>query len=85
MCSLNLLKQIENENGDNNVMPEGSGVQVIPIQWREKISLASTALNDSSSDEEDDRFEDLVLQDLLPEGIPGIRMLVSDVILDGIT
>jgi hypothetical protein len=65
-----------------DVIPEDGGIQVIPIQWREKMSLKAPAPSETSDDEEEDNSPHVVLEDLLPEGIPGIRMLVSDVILD---
>ncbi|KAJ3273183.1 hypothetical protein HDV01_004698 [Terramyces sp. JEL0728] len=58
------------------VMPPKGGVQVIPIQWRQKMNVG---MNIEAEDEED---VELTLPDILPEGIPGIRMLVSDVIVD---
>ncbi|KAL2911870.1 hypothetical protein HK105_208653 [Polyrhizophydium stewartii] len=59
-------------------IPVGSGVQVLPIQWREKIDFGMRAREkQASEDDEELNFDDIVL-----EGIPSIRMLVSDVILD---
>ncbi|KAJ3312040.1 hypothetical protein HDV04_003427 [Boothiomyces sp. JEL0838] len=57
-------------------IPSQGGVQVIPIQWRQKMRVGMNI----AADEEDD--VELALADILPEGIPGIRMLVSDVIVD---
>ncbi|KAJ3322300.1 hypothetical protein HDV06_003194 [Boothiomyces sp. JEL0866] len=57
-------------------IPAQGGVQVIPIQWRQKMNVG---MNIAAEDEED---VELTLADILPEGIPGIRMLVSDVIVD---
>ncbi|KAH6568181.1 hypothetical protein BASA60_008753 [Batrachochytrium salamandrivorans] len=59
-------------------IPRGSGVQVLPIQWRQKIDFGMR------KEEEDNPGEDseLSLEDISLDGIPSIRMLVSDVIID---
>jgi hypothetical protein len=78
----NMIAQFQQSNHpQKDLIPKDGGIQVLPIQWRQKMDLTVPHCPDSSSDEED---EDMGLRvgDILPEGIPGIRMLISDVILD---
>ncbi|KAJ3327786.1 hypothetical protein HDU91_004267, partial [Kappamyces sp. JEL0680] len=58
-----------------NTVPEECGIQVLPIHWRQKMKVEIPTTADESDDELD---TGLTLGDILPEGIPGIRMLVSD-------
>ncbi|KAJ1570119.1 hypothetical protein HK096_009274 [Nowakowskiella sp. JEL0078] len=61
------------------VIPEGSGIQVLPVHWRKKMEFGQ-ARSELGVDFENDnvpRLEDITL-----EGVPSIRMIVSDVILD---
>jgi hypothetical protein len=77
----NIRIQLNASNhSQKHVIPQGGGVQVLPVQWRQKLKVAVPVSSDSLTDEE--AHVDLTVQDILPEGIPGIRMLVSDVILD---
>ena len=56
-------------------IPEDGGVQILPIQWRKQIKF--------KMDSQDDLDHHVVsLKDITLDGIPGIRHLVSDVILD---
>ncbi|KAI8909093.1 DDHD domain-containing protein [Gorgonomyces haynaldii] len=56
-------------------IPKYGGIQVLPVQWRHQVRFATTRTESESEDIP-------VLSDIALEGIPGIRMLVSDVILD---
>ncbi|KAI8895399.1 DDHD domain-containing protein [Globomyces pollinis-pini] len=69
------LKALNHPQKD--VIPDKGGVQVLPIQWRQNMRFGI-----DPTDEDDDLDRPLDLDDILPEGIPGIRMLVSDVIVD---
>lgn len=81
--SNNMRKSFQAEkHPQQDIIPDDGGIQVIPIQWREKMFLKGPAPSETSDDDEEEISQHVVLEDLLPEGIPGIRMLVSDVILD---
>lgn len=58
-------------------MPKHGGVQVLPIQWRQNLSFSMN--NNELKDHEKGK---LTLEDINLEGIPGIRMIASDSILD---
>lgn len=62
---------------DADKIPLKGGVQVLPIQWRHKVGFAVSA-----EDKGDDETK-LSLNDISLEGIPAIRTIVSDVLLDG--
>ncbi|KAJ3197069.1 hypothetical protein HK101_006254 [Irineochytrium annulatum] len=75
------------------LMPENGGVQVLPVQWRQKIDFgkkkkpeaAKAAMADEEAAGDDkQRAEDQLaeIEDIQLEGVPSIRMLVSDVALD---
>jgi hypothetical protein len=67
----------------NMTLSDERGVQVIPIHWRQKLNVEIPGTADDHLDPSDEEYEDrLTLGDIMPEGIPGIRMLISDVILD---
>ncbi|KAF9100518.1 hypothetical protein BGX29_006517 [Mortierella sp. GBA35] len=67
-------------------MPSGSGVQVLPVEWRRQIVFGM------ATDEEEDLQRDLstpeaeegcpTMDDIMLDGVPTIRMLVSDVLMD---
>ncbi|KAJ3150475.1 hypothetical protein HDU86_006648 [Geranomyces michiganensis] len=83
-------------------MPEDGGVQILPVQWRQKIKFglarqgtaaAAAAAAPSSSSSSDSKGKDeaeadaaaemeATLDDITLEGVPSIRQLVSDVVLD---
>eukprot|EP00842_Homolaphlyctis_polyrhiza_P000593 jgi/Hompol1/1534/HPOL_004769-RA len=67
-----------NKAADASKVPIGGGIQILPIQWRQKIQFGVHNKEDGSASSE----SEVVVDDIMPEGIPGIRMLVSDVILD---
>ncbi|KAG0262324.1 hypothetical protein BG011_000077 [Mortierella polycephala] len=66
-------------------MPNGSGVQVLPVEWRRQIVFGM-----ASEDEElqcdlstPDAEEGCpTMDDIMLDGVPTIRMLVSDVLMD---
>lgn len=64
-------------------IPEGGGIQVLPIMWRQieelKINLKHDQARKSFRNEASVTLEDITLHT-----VPSIRMLVSDVVLDGI-
>ncbi|KAI9093776.1 DDHD domain-containing protein [Phlyctochytrium arcticum] len=62
-------------------IPSHGGVQVLPVQWRQKIEfgMTKTAAKESEKSEEN---EETTLADITLDGVPSIRQLVSDVILD---
>ncbi|KAG0072489.1 hypothetical protein BGZ90_011896 [Linnemannia elongata] len=67
-------------------MPSGSGVQVLPVEWRRQIVFGM------ASDDDEDLQRDLstpeaeegcpTMDDIMLDGVPTIRMLVSDVLMD---
>lgn len=69
------------------LMPSGSGVQVLPVEWRRQIVFGM------ASDDDEDLQRDLstpeaeegcpTMDDIMLDGVPTIRMLVSDVLMDG--
>ncbi|TPX60451.1 hypothetical protein SpCBS45565_g07522 [Spizellomyces sp. 'palustris'] len=67
-------------------MPDDGGVQILPVQWRQKIQfgmsrkMKAAGTNDAEANEQ---FEtETTLEDITLEGVPSIRQLVSDVVLD---
>lgn len=68
-------------------MPDHGGVQVLPVQWRQKIQFGlarkpkAAGSKDKEAEDEDER--ETTLEDITLEGVPSIRQLVSDVVLDG--
>ncbi|KAF9148725.1 hypothetical protein BG015_009532 [Linnemannia schmuckeri] len=67
-------------------VPSGSGVQVLPVEWRRQIVFGM------ASDDDEDLQRDLstpeaeegcpTMDDIMLDGVPTIRMLVSDVLMD---
>ncbi|KAI8926295.1 DDHD domain-containing protein [Entophlyctis helioformis] len=72
-------RALPSKGQESVTVPKRGGVQVLPIQWRQKVQFGIHSRGEPTNDDDE---EDVVLDDILPEGIPGIRMLVSDVILD---
>ncbi|KAK5670897.1 hypothetical protein QVD99_002668 [Batrachochytrium dendrobatidis] len=66
------------KNQDPKIIPAGSGVQVLPIQWRQNIDFSMRKPEGETPGDE----AELTLDDITLDGIPSIRMLVSDVIID---
>lgn len=75
-CS-KIYKESLKGNAESNQVPNKGGVQVIPIHWRQRLNVTNPA---EQTDEDED--VEITLGDIMPDGIPGIRMLISDVILD---
>lgn len=69
-------------NKQETSFPEECGVQVIPIHWRQKLNVSIPGSEPQIDPETNEYEPGLTLGDIMPEGIPGIRMLISDVILD---
>ena len=64
-------------------IPNGGGIQVLPIMWRQIEELSLDLKYEQSKNTL--RHEATVsLQDISLDTVPSIRMLVSDVVLDGI-
>jgi hypothetical protein len=67
-------------------MPSGFGVQLLPIEWRRQITFGM-------ANEDEELQRDLstpeveegcpTMDDIMLDGVPTIRMLVSDVLMDG--
>ena len=72
--SLNIQKVPKPES-----LPSKCTIQVLPIHWRHKLDVSIPRAEDEVDSDEDKL---LTMADILPEGIPGIRMLLSDVVLD---
>ncbi|KAJ3297922.1 hypothetical protein HK104_011382 [Borealophlyctis nickersoniae] len=66
-------------------MPTHGGVQVLPVKWRHKLTFGGhsegTGL-DGVKEGEDGKSKETTLEDITLDGVPSIRMLVSDVIMD---
>ncbi|KAG0236411.1 hypothetical protein BGW42_003569 [Actinomortierella wolfii] len=65
--------------------PVGSGVQVLPVEWRRQITFGMA--NDDEELQRDLSTPEAeegkpTLEDIMPDGVPTIRMLVSDVLMD---
>ncbi|KAF9933546.1 hypothetical protein FBU30_005188 [Linnemannia zychae] len=75
-----------NASKNPHAMPTGSGVQVLPVEWRRQIVFGM------ANDEDEDLQRDLsaheaeescpTMDDIMLDGVPTIRMLVSDVLMD---
>ncbi|KAJ3009489.1 hypothetical protein HKX48_007915 [Thoreauomyces humboldtii] len=67
-------------------MPDHGGVQILPVQWRQKIQfgMARKPKTEEEKNKEPPSLQDLeaTLDDITLEGVPSIRQLVSDVVLD---
>jgi hypothetical protein len=57
-------------------IPNHGGIQVLPILWRQKVKM------DLKHPQDKKGVNPLCLEDITLGGVPSIRMLVSDVILD---
>ncbi|KAI8835317.1 DDHD domain-containing protein [Chytridium lagenaria] len=60
-------------------MPDLGGVQVLPVQWRQKINFGRNKKDPVLDQDDDDRVD---IDEITLDGVPSIRMLVSDVALD---
>lgn len=74
LSSEHLKKSLPKTDADK--IPLKGGVQVLPVQWRKQIS--SPASKGDTGDNEDVP----ILADIALPGIPIIRTLISDLILD---
>ncbi len=78
-----IYKSISDLNGDLHGMPEGGGIQVLPIHWRHNLHMKPTdQSSNSGSEHHDEEDEDPGLEDITLEGVPSVRALVSDLVLD---
>lgn len=67
-------------------IPTGSGVQVLPVEWRRQIVFGMAnddeeLQRDLSTPEAEEGCP--TMDDIMLDGVPTIRMLVSDVLMDG--
>ena len=67
-------------------MPSGLGVQLLPIEWRRQITFGMA--NEDEELQRDLSTPDVeegcpTMDDIMLDGVPTIRMLVSDVLMDG--
>ncbi|KAJ3109655.1 hypothetical protein HDU97_003132 [Phlyctochytrium planicorne] len=60
-------------------MPELGGVQVLPVQWRQGINFGRRKRDPVLENEDSDMVD---IDEITLDGVPSIRMLVSDVALD---
>jgi hypothetical protein len=85
-----ILKESPKEDID---IPLHGGVQVLPIMWRQKLKFGISekmqpAVHENINDKKDNDDKDLnpletTLEDITLDTVQSIRMLVSDVVLDG--
>ncbi|KAJ3328982.1 hypothetical protein HDU76_008890 [Blyttiomyces sp. JEL0837] len=79
--------------GKKSTIPDHGGIQVLPVQWRQKIEFGRKKKDQTSGDAKGKSGKDdgsdppnfdwiASLEDITLEGVPSIRMLVSDVALD---
>ncbi|KAG0301031.1 hypothetical protein BGZ98_008680, partial [Dissophora globulifera] len=66
-------------------IPSGSGMQVLPVEWRRQITFGMAAEDeelqrDLSTPEAEEGCP--TMDDIMLDGVPTIRMLVSDVLMD---
>jgi hypothetical protein len=61
--------------------PDSGGIMLLPVNWRTNLSFedGSTMIG---QDEESSVSTDFSMKDITPDSIPGIRNLISDVMLD---
>jgi hypothetical protein len=64
-------------------IPNGGGIQVLPIMWRQ-IEELHLNLKYEESKKSLRNEATITLEDISLDTVPSIRMLVSDVVLDGI-
>ncbi|KAF9377812.1 hypothetical protein BGX21_003093 [Mortierella sp. AD011] len=75
----------KDKDGKSSTTPKGSGIQVLPVEWRRQITFGM-------ANEDEDLQRDLstpeaeescpTMDDIMLDGVPTIRMLVSDVLMD---
>jgi hypothetical protein len=70
---------VEKRLGTNSVIPNGGGTQILPIMWRQIEELSVNVKHENCISK-----APINLQDLSLGTVPSIRMMVSDVVLDGI-
>ncbi|KAJ3036023.1 hypothetical protein HDV00_003116, partial [Rhizophlyctis rosea] len=64
-------------------IPDHGGVQVLPVQWRHGVHFGAVKAAAEGKDKEGaPAVDETTLEDITLDGVPSIRMLVSDVILD---
>lgn len=78
--------KVKESSKNLNVMPSGSGVQLLPIEWRRQIIFGMA--NDDEELQRDLSTTEVeegcpTMDDIMLDGVPTIRMLVSDVLMDG--
>ncbi|KAJ3390207.1 hypothetical protein HDU92_000615 [Lobulomyces angularis] len=71
---------IKTDHPDLNI-PELGGVQVLPIQWRQQLNVYERNFKNCEEDS-DEENEFLSLEDVTLPGIPSIRSLCNDVMMD---
>ena len=64
-----------------HVRPDHGGIMVLPVNWRSTLSLEDSSFG-SPVGEEDSATNCFSLNDIIPETIPAVRSLISDVMLD---
>lgn len=78
--SINALRRHVNEELNNepvwsHVRPDHGGIMVLPVNWRSTLSLEDGCFEDTTAN-------NFSLKDIVPETMPGVRSLISDVMLD---
>ena len=63
-------------------IPIGGGIQVLPIMWRQ-IEGLDLKVNHIPRRKSLDQEQSITIDDITLDTVPSIRMLVSDVVLDG--
>ncbi|KAF3482197.1 DDHD domain-containing protein [Arthroderma uncinatum] len=63
-----------------HMRPEQESIMVLPVNWRTTLSLEGTEGGISAA--EDPHANQFTLKDITPDTIPGVRNLISDVMLD---
>lgn len=63
-----------------HLRPDGGGIMVLPINWRQSLSFEDGGYRDESED--DPAGNQYTLQDITPETLPSVRNIISDVMLD---
>lgn len=79
-------RRVSNASKNPYSIPTGSGVQVLPVEWRRQIVFGMAnddeeLQRDLSTPEAEEGCP--TMDDIMLDGVPTIRMLVSDVLMDG--
>ncbi|KAF9109178.1 hypothetical protein BGX27_007887 [Mortierella sp. AM989] len=75
----------KDKDGKSTTLTKGSGIQLLPVEWRRQITFGMAnedeeLQRDLSTPEAEESCP--TMDDIMLDGVPTIRMLVSDVLMD---